>query len=56
MNTKELNQKRLAKLIEYGKNCEEELKVIGLILPKPVKYEITNRTTKCWGKCVTCPS
>ena len=56
MNEKELNQKRLAKLIEYGKNCEEELRVIGLILPKPVKYEITNRTTKCWGKCVTCPS
>lgn len=56
MNAKELNQKRLAKLIEYGRNCEEELKVIGLILPKPVKYEITNRTTKCWGKCITCPS
>lgn len=56
MNTKELNQKRLIKLIEYGKNCEEELKVIGLVLPKPVKYEITNRTTKCWGKCITCPS
>lgn len=56
MNVKELNRKRLAKLIEYGRNCEEELRVIGLILPKPVKYEITNRTTKCWGKCVTCPS
>jgi predicted SprT family Zn-dependent metalloprotease len=56
MNAKELkklNEKRLKKLTAYGKMCEEELAVIGLALPKPIKYEITNRTTKCWGKCVT---
>lgn len=37
----------------YGRMCEEDLAVIGLIPPKPIKYTISTRTSQRWGRCTT---
>lgn len=37
----------------YGKLVEDELAVIGLVSPKPIRYEASNRLTRAWGNCTT---